>query len=59
MKKIEALQESGLSSSDEDPFDKVMKKERLGWLRLYGRGVCTTNLKRNNVDKPHNTRQNP
>jgi len=26
MKEIEALQESGLSSSDEDPFDKVIKK---------------------------------
>ncbi|KAJ8427009.1 hypothetical protein Cgig2_004211 [Carnegiea gigantea] len=52
MKEIEALQGSGLSSSDEDPFDKVMKKECLGRLRLYGRGVCTTNLKRNDVDKP-------
>ena len=52
MKEIEALQESGLSSSDEDPFDKVMKKECPGRLRLYGRGVCTTNLKRNEVDKP-------
>ncbi|KAJ8430541.1 LOW QUALITY PROTEIN: hypothetical protein Cgig2_012325 [Carnegiea gigantea] len=52
MKEIEALQESRLSSSDEDPFDKVMKKERLGRLRLYGRGVCATNLKRNDVDKP-------
>ena len=29
-----------------------MKKERLGRLRLYGMGVCTTNLKRNDVDKP-------
>ncbi|KAJ8426694.1 hypothetical protein Cgig2_016844 [Carnegiea gigantea] len=52
MKEIEALQESGLSSSDEDPFDKVMKKECPRRLRLYGRGVCTTNLKRNDVDKP-------
>ncbi|KAJ8426257.1 LOW QUALITY PROTEIN: hypothetical protein Cgig2_030551 [Carnegiea gigantea] len=43
--------ESGLSSSNEDPFDKVMKKECPGRLRLYGRGVCTTNLKRNDVDK--------
>lgn len=45
MKEIEALQESRLSSSDEDPFDKVMKKEHLGRLRLYGRDVCTTSLK--------------
>ncbi|KAJ8426874.1 hypothetical protein Cgig2_033795 [Carnegiea gigantea] len=52
MEEIEASQESGLSSSDEDPFDKVIKKERLGRLRLYERGVCTTNLKRNDVDKP-------
>ncbi|KAJ8439399.1 hypothetical protein Cgig2_001739 [Carnegiea gigantea] len=35
---------SGLGSSDEDPFNKVMKKECPGRLRLYGRG--------NDVDKP-------
>ncbi|KAJ8430358.1 hypothetical protein Cgig2_005404 [Carnegiea gigantea] len=52
MKEIEALQESGHSSSDEDPFDKAMKKECPGRLRLYESGVCTTNLKRNDVDKP-------
>ncbi|KAJ8443703.1 hypothetical protein Cgig2_032326 [Carnegiea gigantea] len=46
------FKESGLSSSDEDLCDKVMKKERPEWLRLYGMGVCTTSLKRNNVDKP-------
>lgn len=49
MKDLESLQESGLDSdSDIDPFDKVMgRKEHQGRLRLYGRGVSSKDLNRN------------
>ena len=43
---LKVLHETGLSSSDTDPFDRVMKSAQNGQVQLYGRGVLMKNLKK-------------